>query len=282
MTVTMGERHHADRIVQRGNRAGRAVVTKTYRDADAGEVHDAMLALWGSPLGAGRTPPGIPEPLGRDGATLTMSFVDGNALGVRGNSGSTSAKMPELARLLADLHGSGVTVRRIRSARKLLRSVNRKADRVSPALREPFLAALDAAAAAAPTDEDLVVSHGDFSPRNVLVNESGLVLIDFDRLQMAGRGRDVAYLGAWLWVTEMQDGAIPTWDDADAFLSCYAAAGGVTVDSLRDTASFHRSAALLRIAQSWSSLAGRPDQAMAVITEATRIAQMPGSEDVAP
>ena len=72
-----------------------------------------------------------------------------------------------------------------------------------------------------------MVSHGDFSPRNVLIGDGGLVLIDFDRLQMAGAGRDVQHLAAWAWVTEVTAGRVDPvagWALGDRFEIAYPAA----------------------------------------------------------
>ncbi len=47
-----------------------------------------------------------------------------------------------------------------------------------------------------------VISHGNFSPRTVLTNHRGLVLLDFDHLQMAKPERDLARWAAWVWVDQ--------------------------------------------------------------------------------
>ncbi len=274
MTRILGERRHADREVSMAEVDSRPVVTKRYTELDATIVYTAMSSLWASRFGAVRQPPGLPEPLGIRDRTITMSFIDGLALGERGNPGRSPARLDDLAQLLADLHGSGVTVARRRHPMKILRSLSRKAEGLSPLVHEQFIDALAAVTTVAPDDDAVVIGHGDFSPRNVLVDpHDHLILIDFDRLQMAGPGRDVAYLGAWIWVTELQADRTPSWEVADNFLAAYAARSGRSPAQLTATAGFHRAAALLRIAQSWTSLSVRPDQAAAVIAEARSVAR---------
>jgi aminoglycoside phosphotransferase (APT) family kinase protein len=272
MSSTLGDRRHADRLVSAGRFADRDVVVKHYEIADAAAVYADMAALWVSPFGATRTPPGMPEPIARDVQTVTMSAVEGDTLGVRGDPRRTGERVGDLAQLIADFHASSVVVPRSRTASKLLRSLARKRDGVGDALRADFDRALTAVTAIAPASEELVVSHGDMSPRNVMESPHGLVLIDFDRLQMAGRGRDVAYLGAWMWATSFLDGGHTSWNFADRFAIEYARRAGLARAELDATAAFHRAAALLRIGQSWSSLAAQPDAARTIVAEAERIA----------
>lgn len=133
-------------------------------------------------------------------------------------------------------------------------------------LHEGFTNAIAHVAAARPDGEFLVVSHGDFSPRNVLDGAESLVLIDFDRLQMAGPGRDVGYLAAWCWATNAQRGGVGSWALGDAFASAYARCGGLAISPT--AMSFHRACALLRIASSWTALADQPLVASRIIEEA--------------
>ncbi len=273
-TPTMGERHHPDRAVTLSRVGARAVMCKAYTDADAEEIHVEMAALWASSFGRDRTPAGMPEPLGCDGGVISMSVLDGSPLARRGDPGTTVERLEEIVELLADLHASGVVLRRRRHATKLVRSLRRKAERIHVDLRSPYQHAIDAMAAAPPADELLVPSHGDFSPRNVLNTPAGLTLIDFDRLQMAGRGRDLGYLAAWLWVTDLQNGIAPDWSVGDRCLDLYTNHSDdrvATERHLRSTAGFHRAAALLRIAESWSAMADRPADAHVVISEAIRL-----------
>lgn len=261
---------HADRPVTIERGATGAVVTKRYAAGAGFPVFADMTALWASPFGGGGR---MPEPRSFDLSTgeLRMSFVPGEPLGSRGDLGGTTQHLDGVAGLLAALHGSGAVVGRRRPGRRLLRSVQRKAadlDGLGTEVGATFARVAGAAAALVPEREELVSCHGDFSPRNVLVDASALALIDFDRLQMAGRARDVAYLGAWAWTTMLVAGAEPGWELAGAFGDAYERAGGGT--HWRSAEQFHRVTALLRIAHGWSALRAEPDLALAVLHEAAR------------
>lgn len=269
---------HADRPVTLAERDGRAVVVKRYLRTDAGAVHDAMRALWASPFGAACAiaAPAMPEPLALEhGDTIVMAVVAGHPVGARGALGGSLLLAAPCARLLAQLHDSGVRVPRRRHAAALLRSLHRKAERLDAggwSLATSWCDALDELARVAPSDEELVVSHGDFSPRNVLVDEHGAVsLIDFDRMQMASRSRDVEYWRAWCWATQLLAGEPPDWAITTPFVEAYRSASAASsADALAAGARFHRGAALLRIAEGWSALRAHPAVAGQVIDEARR------------
>lgn len=161
-----------------------------------------------------------------------------------------------------------MTCPRRRSASRILRSLERKVPELHDSLRVPFAQVVAGLGRRVPSGERLVISHGDFSPRNVLVTRSTLVLIDFDRLQMAGPARDVEYLGAWAWATTCLNGGQPDWELGDRFAAEYELVAGAASLEHR---SFHRAAALLRIAHGWSALRTRPDVAYAVVAEAARV-----------
>ncbi len=254
------------------HRDGRAVVIKRYDTADVDAVFADMQALWASPFGSSRTPPGMPEPLALDGTELTMAAVAGETLGVRGDAERTHRQLPAIARLITDFQFSGVEVSRRGSPDKLLRSLTRNRGKLAPGLVEPFDRALSALGAAAPVDEPVVLGHGDMSPRNILIDGDTLTLIDFDSLQMSGRGRDLAYLGAWTWVTDLISHGSVSWQLADDLGAAADDCAGLPHNTWRTTASFHRAAVLLRIAQRWTSLTERPAQAGQIIDEAHRLA----------
>jgi Ser/Thr protein kinase RdoA (MazF antagonist) len=272
---------HVDRPVVRRRRSGRLVAVKCYRQADGAQVHAEHQLLWASPLGEDRDPPGVPEPLGWNPIRreLSMEYVPGPALGARGDLGTSALHLDQTARLLADLHACGVKPRRRRTAERVLRSLRRKADDLDggPAERAAYLGVVDLLGALAQRRrlsavEREVASHGDFSPRNVLVSPDGVRMIDFDRLQLAGAGRDVAYWGAWAWATPLLGGGSGDWTVGNDFTAAYLVHRPVAADELAHSGAFHRAAALLRIAHGWSALARRPGVRAAVVAEAARLA----------
>jgi hypothetical protein len=184
---------HADRPVRVGTWHGRQAVIKDYRCGGAHAAASSMTALWHSPFGRTRRPPGLPEPIALEGLSLVMEQIDGPAAGSRGELGATAQVTEAAAVLLADLHGSRAEVARKRSGSGIVRSLERKLRQLeAPRVQLRFakaLAALDEHA----LDGELVVGHGDFSPRNMLLSGDGPRLIDFDRCQMAPRERDVSY-----------------------------------------------------------------------------------------
>jgi hypothetical protein len=262
MTALLG---HDDRAVQHAQHDGRHVVTKTYTSVDSAEIFRSMRLLWASPFG--RRFRHMPEPISHDGSTITMSFVPGHPMGSRGDLGGTPLRLENIADLLVRLHGSGVVVQRQRSASKLIRSLQRKQLDLPEVLVPLYSSVVARAVEQQPFRETLVVSHGDFSPRNLLVDGGRIAVIDFDRLQMAGPGRDVGYLAAWCWVTQLQIRGTGSWAIGDKFTSTYVERGGA--DILDADLRFHRACGLLRIAQSWSAFADRPDLARRVIVEAS-------------
>jgi aminoglycoside phosphotransferase (APT) family kinase protein len=271
---TLGERPHADRMVCMRTYAQGAVIEKVYSVADADAIFISMSKLWASSFGSVRCPSAMPQPLGVDGPVITMSFVPGVPLGIRGSLGTTLQHLPAVASVLADFHSSRVEVPRLRHPERLLRSLDRKAKQVAPSLNDSFQTVISQCLRPiAPVGDPLVVTHGDFSPRNLLSDGSNLVLIDFDRLQMAGRGRDLGYFGAWVWVTEFMNEPTtnPSWAVADELISLYSELTEITESSLRQTAPFYRAAALLRIAQSWSALGDRPDLSRVIIETAAKV-----------
>ncbi len=264
-------RGHDDRLVHRVRVGDAEVVRKRYANGGADDVFTSMLHLWRSPFGAARVPPGLPEPLRLhdDGATMDMSVVDGPMLGARGDTGELPSMLDEVAGLLADLHDSGVVVPRRRTASRLVASLDRK----FAGDRHPVVDLLERCADS--LDEHLVVSHGDFSPRNVVVTAAGPALIDFDRLQMAGAGRDVQYMAAWAWVTDVTAGRCTVdsgWQVGARFEASYTERRPEAAAELDRSRAFHRASALVRIAMSWSSLRDDHEATRTVLDEAHRIA----------
>ncbi|MFM6849481.1 MAG: aminoglycoside phosphotransferase family protein, partial [Terrabacter sp.] len=269
---------HPERTVARRHVDGRDVVVKRYARGGADEVRAAMEALWASPFGASRPSRAMPEPVARPVAEVPrdevwMSFVAGEQLATRTDVGDTLLRLADVACLLADLNGSGVVVPRRRTAAKLLVSLRRKRDAVSGRLADDVEAVVARLELSVPPDEPLVVNHGDFSPRNLIVHGTDLVLIDFDRLQMADPVHDVAYFGAWLWAVDRVLGHDGSWAPGDELARRHAAKldDGRDDDERRQALSFHRAVALVRIATSWTSMRERPDVAGGVLHEALRV-----------
>jgi aminoglycoside phosphotransferase (APT) family kinase protein len=276
---------HLDRPVRLEVRDGREVVVKTYQRGGSGHVYDDMLALWLSPFGRERRPPGLPQPLSYDPATgeVVMARVPGRPLGQRGDLGDSVLRLREVAALLADLHASGAMVRRVRSADRVLASSWRKVADLHAASVGPRadIGAVAVAAAATkvaellggccPADENLVPGHGDFSPRNVLGDATGLVLIDMDRMQMADPAHDLAYWGAWTWATEAMNNRVPSWEGLSHLMNSYAGHLGERYPAASGTLAFHQAAAILRIVHGWSALQNLPSVQCVLLDEAARL-----------
>jgi aminoglycoside phosphotransferase len=263
---------HGDRQVVRSTVDGQTRIRKQYRTG-AEHVYAAMVALWASPMGSARGCPAIPEPLALDAAhgAIDMGAIEGIPLS-DGSLGMLPDALDDVALLLADLHRCGVRVDRQRTPRKVMRRV---AERLQE--RDRFLVEL--LERRGPVNESLCLSHGDFSPCNVLSTEQGLVLIDLDRLQMAGAGRDVNHLGAWCWATIAlgRDGSgCDAWDLCDEFEAAYLAFRPEAAPDLVAGRAFHRATGLLRIATEWSAITSHPATQRLVIDEARRIATSAG------
>ena len=261
---------HADRPVMQVEEGGRTLIRKRYRSLDdADRVFDAMSALWRSPFGAGRTPPGLPEPVAVDraAAAIDTAFLVGDA-GHRGvPDGATPRDVDGMAQLLADLHRSGVDVPLVRSARRVLASVRRTLGEHHPLV--------DLAAMRLPDREVLVPSHGDFTPRNVWCTADGPVLIDLDRVQSADPARDLGHFAAWCWTRRHLDGHADGWRSGDALEAAYLRHSEMSPDALACGRAFHRAAGLVRC---WSSVSKRHPEpiASALLIEAAQLLRAVG------
>ena len=271
--------NHPERVVVRRRVEGRDVVVKRYAHGGAADVRSAMEALWASPFGAARPSPAMPEPMAPpDGKVpddeVWMSFVDGAPLATRTDVGDTPSRLADVAGLLADLNASGVVVPRRRTAAKLLLSLRRKRDAVDEGLAAGVESVVARLELSMPESEPLVVNHGDFSPRNLIVCGSDLVLIDFDRLQMADPVHDAAYFGAWLWAVDRLLGRAGSWRLGDELAHRHAAQlhERRDADERRGALTFHRAVGLVRIATSWTWMHEHPEVAADVLAEAYRMA----------
>lgn len=253
---------------------GSEKVAKRYPSQEAARMAAAtMLALWESSFGARRTPPGLPHPypLPFGSRTVTMERLIGPPLSVRGVPAPREAHRAA-ATLLADLHDSRADVGSARDGAAVLRSLRRKArDLESTRVGAAYHDVVDRLVSAAPSlGASLAPSHGDFSPRNVVMTQQGARLIDFDRFRMADPARDVTYWGAWHWATVLLGGYEPSWAAAEEFTIDYCSARRTPFTVGPEEIGFHRAAALLRIVHGWSVLKGLDRTSLRILEEAVR------------
>ncbi len=85
---------HDDRPVELRRRGDTRFVRKYH--AGGAEVWEVASALWASPFGGGRTPPGLAEPLAWDPDALAFDseFVEGDVLAGRGSLGRVAELPP--------------------------------------------------------------------------------------------------------------------------------------------------------------------------------------------
>jgi aminoglycoside phosphotransferase len=198
-----------------------------------------------------------------------MEWLEGKPLARRGEPAPRN-HIREAAFLLADLHSAGTRHRKTRDVEAILRSLERKClDVGKSSIGDLARRVLDELALRLPEDHEFVPSHGDFSPRNLILTSAGLRLIDFDRIQLADPARDVAYYGAWSWVTGLLFDGRPDWSIGDEFTVEYLARRPDA--RLSPQLTFHKVAALVRIVHGWTVLRNDPDSAQPVLTEALRI-----------
>ncbi len=274
--VTVLSDRHADRPVFAGHLAGQPVVVK-YHGAAAGEAFAALQRIWDGPLGrsGGVGEPGVPRPVGLAPAAglVVMEQLEGPLGSVRGVP-ADDALGPAAAVLLARLHGTSVEGWRPRSARGVLRSLRRKVgdlERTDPLLAARVAAVVDRLAGRLPAETVSVVTHGDFSPRNLVITPRGPRVIDVDRMRLASPARDVAYWAAWDHATRVLAGLEPTWHPGGVFTAAYLRARPGAAAELAGALPFHQAAALVRIVHGWSALQGHP-AATRIVAEAERLA----------
>jgi aminoglycoside phosphotransferase (APT) family kinase protein len=208
-----------------------------------------MRALWASSFGAQRKPPGLPEPLDYipDPGILISEYVDGRPLAHAACISEKDARTT--SELLVALHGCNAQPQSRRTSRGIVRSARRKADRIAqlaPQYAEAARSLADAIETRRVSDTELVPSHGDFSPRNVLVAAGRFVLIDWDRLQLADPARDLVYFGISTWLPRLRRGRLPNRDLLHEVLRYYSALRPSA--KLKAQLHFHIAAGLLRIA----------------------------------
>ena len=229
--------------------SGERFVAKLFSAGDAESCWKNMLQVWDSSFGKSRQPPGLPRPVEYVGGidALIVERLPGRVLLELGEPDPNAIE--GAMQLAAGLHESDAQPARRRTADRILRSLRRKAERVSaiaPALAPPIRDVLEALESVGAQDGELVPCHGDFSPRNVLVGPERCALIDWDRFQLADPARDVAHFGAWCWVERARRGEPRSWVVLERAVSAYEALRPET--RLRERLGFHVAAALVRIA----------------------------------
>jgi hypothetical protein len=232
--------------------AGAPAIGKLYPAGGGAGAFRNMRALWGSSFGEQRRPPGLARPIEyiAEPEVLVMEHLGGRPLVELDYL--TDEALRASVELLAALHGSGAALASVpRTAARIVRSLRRKQARIAelaPEYAERYRAAVDAVERALPGDRQLVCSHGDFSPRNVLAGRTRYALIDWDRLKPADPARDVAHYGAWCWLRRLHADGSRDWSALERFVAAYESLRPAA--ALRARLHFHLGAALLRMVAS--------------------------------
>jgi len=230
-------------------RAGTKVIAKQVRGGGAARLFENMRAVWNSSFGGRRAPAGLPQPLDciPELELVLMEHVAGQTLAEMGNS---ERFFESAIQLIAALHGSDAVAETERSSRSIVRSLQRKAETIVsrlPDQTELIREAVAAIEAHRVKDSELVPSHGDCSPRNVLAADR-LVLIDWERFQMSDPARDIAYFATWHWPEQLRRGRRPDDSLLKRAVAIYEAARPGA--ALRKRLRFHAAAGLIRRAAS--------------------------------
>jgi Phosphotransferase enzyme family len=231
--------------------AGMPAVAKLYPAGGGADAFRNMLALWQSSFGERRDPAGLARPIEyiEDVEVLVMEHLGGRPLVELDYLAEEGFR--NSVELLVSLHGCDAVLTSVpRSTARIVRSLRRKQARIAqlaPEYAAPYGAAVDAVEAAQPNDLELVCSHGDFSPRNVLAGRGRYALIDWDRLKPADPARDVAHYGAWCWLRALHHHGTGDWSALERFVAIYACSRPCALGERLD---FHLAAALLRMVAS--------------------------------
>ena len=232
-------------------RSGLPVVAKVLPPDRAVRVWANMEQLWRSSFGDRRQPPGLPQPLQLlpEIGAVVIERVEGELLTVAGPV--TDLLLDGAMRLLVSLHSCEAKPETRRSSRSIVRSMKRKAATIARLAPQhvPIVApVIEALEARRPKDTELVPSHGDFSPRNVLAGRERWVLLDWDRFQWADPARDVAYFAIHDWRDRLRRGRWPDRSLLEKAVRLYEARRpGADLDR---QLGFHIAAGLTRMAAS--------------------------------
>lgn len=232
---------------------GASAVAKWYPQGGSTQAFENAMAVWDSSFGRHRSRLVVPEPLAHhaEHGILVFARHPGVPLDSQPRPSGDRPALEQAIFLLAELHESDAQPLTRRSARGIIRSLERRADWMrdhAPELEDRFHAVIALMERQRKKGGDLVPSHGDFSPRNLLVSETGLVVIDWDRFQWAEPARDVVYLGTSDWLDSLRRGRRPNRARLKRLVEAYESVrSGIT---LRPRVAFYVAAALLRRAAS--------------------------------
>ena len=184
------------------------VIAKTHQGDKGAFAHQAMSALWATPLAQGHSVM-IAEPLGYlpderillqgpvpEDLTLKELCVEAFETGDPELIADLRGHLSETARALAALHTSGAVYPRTVTVDDWLAETREVVERLGHTVPElpdwaaPLVATLEQLDTSTPADP-LVSSHHDFRPAQVLLSEAGLAFIDFDGAAMAEAGLDI-------------------------------------------------------------------------------------------
>lgn len=239
---------------------GERAIAKYYPNGASGRTYTNLETLWQSSFGAKHQPPGLPQPLAHleEISVIILARIEGQPL-VECESPDASVH-DNAIRLLAALHECNAKPEQRRDSRRIVRSARRKATRIAelaPNLGPVIWPVIEALQANRPDDTELVPSHGDFSPRNVLVGTDRVSVIDWDRFQWADPGRDLAYFGTWTWAASLRRGEQAGWSVLERAVSVYCSVRPEA--EVNRQLGFHVAAGLVRISNGLVEL--WPDQA---------------------
>jgi hypothetical protein len=192
-----------------------SILAKVYEGDEGEGTHEAMRALWASPMRTSTTVR-IAEPLAivPEQNVMMQSIVPGEkalkehiktafASGLDAGIDAMSGHVRKAGRGLAELHTSGAVAGEIVTWDDQVASIRHASDELAtvvPAVNdamEPLLAELAALGEKAPAGP-LVPTHRSFRPAQLLMHHDDMAFIDFDGFCQAEAGLDLALFRATL------------------------------------------------------------------------------------